>query len=92
MKKENATMPTPNCDLVKTSREPRSQLQTCGEFLEFIKGRFVLCVHPALGREGLHRPARINEEKILAEFFGVDLDALDREKRAILESIREARR
>jgi len=77
---------TPNCDRL---REVQPESQLCGEFLEFLTRRFIFCMGPPLGHDGDYfRPSLVDAEKLLAEFFGVDLEGLEREKRAILESIR----
>ena len=78
---------TPNCDLLLRV-QPQSQL--CGEFLEFLQSKFILCVDPPLGHAGgyFRAAAAVSSEKLLAEFFGIDSEGLEQEKRAILESIR----
>ena len=64
--------------------------QACGEFLDWLQTKG-LC----LGRWDKHDetliPAQANRTKLLAEFFEIDLDVLEAEKRDMLDSIRKTR-
>ena len=64
----------------------REQSQAIGEFLEWVnteKG-WMLGVYEG---ERMY-PASYSINALLAEFFGIDPDLLEREKRAMLESLR----
>lgn len=69
----------------------RDRSQVCGEFLEWLQGRYTLCRLPTpirLRKNRYYRPARINIEELLADFFGVDLDEIEKERRMLLEVLR----
>ncbi|MEW6049253.1 MAG: hypothetical protein AB1609_22745 [Bacillota bacterium] len=79
---------TPMLDKMRAVRE-RSQL--IGEFLEWLEGKgYILCCRTQ-GEEMRfpYLPARKSIEELLAEFFEVDLDAAEREQRAVLEWVRQ---
>lgn len=59
--------------------------QAIGEFLDF--GPYVLC-EPDPNQEGRYRACHKSIGRILADWFGVDADELEREKRRMLEVLR----
>ena len=63
--------------------------QTCGEFVDFLeeKGIYLAEYDTKDERNRLYR-WRGRMTKLLAEFFEIDEDALEREKQAMLEKIR----
>lgn len=65
----------------------KDQSQAIGEFLDWlddVKGvELVVLSHEGSGYDPFH----YSTERLLAEFFGIDLDAADREKRAILAEL-----
>lgn len=67
----------------------RDQSQVIGEFLEeFLPSQgIVLCENKEYYDEYL--PARKKTNELLAKFFGVDLDKLELEKRAMLDKLME---
>ena len=71
--------------------EVQEQSQICGEFLEFLQSRYVMFEVKAPREEPFYHGAGdyINAEKLLAEFFGIDLDEAERERNLLLEGIRE---
>jgi hypothetical protein len=75
----------PEHDKLRTIKD---KSQTIGEFLEWCEGQsFELCeVTPS----GNRWPITERREAILARFFEIDLDVLEREKRAMLKSVRKA--
>lgn len=79
--------PTPMLDRM---REVKGLSQALGEFLEWLDGRgYVICRRV----EGLcppvpYVPAEESVEALLAAYFGVDLEAAERERRAVLERVR----
>lgn len=71
-------------------REVQEESQLCGEFLEWLQGRFAM-FNKNTSREEAHYIGSgdyINIEKILAEFFDIDLAQAEKGKRLLLESIR----
>jgi hypothetical protein len=64
--------------------------QVIGEFMDWLLGRYVLCQykHPLHGDWPV--PQNVNIQKLLAEFFEIDLDKVDAEKKAMLEELRKA--
>jgi hypothetical protein len=67
--------------------------QAIGEFLEFlnISKKFWLC--QVGGEEGNHYffPASYDEQRLIGEFFGIDIDKLEEEKKSMLKTLREAK-
>ena len=67
--------------------EVKEQSQICGEFLEWLKSRYAMFdlranrVYPCFFGFGDY----INIEKILAEFFEIDLEEANKEKELLLE-------
>lgn len=67
----------------------REQSQAIGEFLEWLGAEKGLHVAQWMTEHEM-QPASYSAEKLLAEFFDIDLDKLEAEKRAILEAQRAA--
>lgn len=69
--------------------EIQEKSQICGEFLEFLQNKYAMfelkCKrdNPYFVGVGDY----INTETILAEFFGIDLEEAENERRAILENL-----
>jgi hypothetical protein len=72
----------------------QAQSQVIGEFLEWLTGtrELILAHYPILesnGKASAHLfPAPIKQAKLIAEFFGIDLTKLEKEKRAMLDILR----
>ena len=79
-----ATIATPECDKV-LSVSDKSQL--IGEFLEWLSLDGVVMSRWVKGSNKLS-PTHEGIEKLLARYFGVDLDERERELRAILAGLR----
>lgn len=81
------TIETP---MLERMREVQEESQLCGEFLEWLQGKFAMFKKRATEEEAYYIGSGeyINTEKILAEFFDIDLVQAEREKRLLLESIR----
>jgi len=80
----------PECERLKAVQE---QSQIIGEFLEWLgdeKGYFI-CTYGD-NAEFPQLPFLISDsrERLLAEFFGIDLDKVEKEKRALLEELRKS--
>ncbi len=78
------------------------QSQACGAFLDWIQGRYVLCQHHA-HRDECYNPggktvcgysdgelesSRVAVRTLLAEFFDIDLNKLEREKEDMLKQLK----
>ena len=75
----------PELDKMQAAR-PSSQI--IGEFLEAMESKgIVLCEYEG-GRHGCYNTINKSTEKILAEYFDIDLDKVDAEKKAILASLK----
>jgi hypothetical protein len=69
----------------------RERSQAIGGFLEWLQSRgYVLCFRAEGQHPGIpYLPAVKSIEELLAEYFGIDLDAAERERRAVLEWVRQ---
>jgi hypothetical protein len=78
---------TPNLD---KAHEVHKQSQAIGDFLEWV--RLASDTHErllfAFYRGDVLIPASYNIQQLLAEFFGIDYDAMERERWALLEYMR----
>lgn len=79
-------MQTPEHDKLMLVSE---KSQAIGEFLGWLRNskKIHLC---SIGADGEYYPSFLNINKVLAEFFGIDYEELENEKRHILEKIRES--
>lgn len=79
---------TPTLDKILEIQE---QSQLCGEFLEWLQEKYAMFDKKKKRDSGvfLGNGDYINIEKLLAEFFGIDLYAAAREKENILNNIKE---
>lgn len=76
--------PTPELDKMKALTE---KSQAIGEFIDLFlaeKG-MILCHETEVG----FLPCSVSIEKLLAEFFGIDLNKVEEERRAILEFLNQ---
>lgn len=84
---------TPELDKMKKIQEKSQEI---GYFLDWLNAEksWILC-KMFEGEEDNHThkgdylPAHFNIEKLLAEYFRIDLQKVEKERRAILEAIRE---
>ena len=73
----------PECDKIVAVHD---QSQKLGEFLDWLREQgWELCEIWDDGWYPIHKPA----EQLLAEFFGIDLNKVEAERRALLEAIIE---
>lgn len=80
-------IPTPEIDKMHVVKD---RSQAIGEFIEWIrseKGWEIASYND--GGERLW-PVNTSIERLLAEFFGIDLDKVEKEKRALLNQLRRA--
>jgi hypothetical protein len=59
----------------------------CAEFLDFVLDKYVLSQYS--DDEEFPIPVNVNREKLLAEYFGIDLDKVEKERRKILEYLHQ---
>lgn len=61
----------------------------CGEFLDFICGRYILFDTSVPREQPVHIGSgdHINPEKLLAEFFDIDLEQVECERQQLLKSL-----
>lgn len=66
--------------------------QTIGAFLEWLNSEsgLEICTLIEGQIDDRFAPAGISIEKLLAQYFEIDLDKIEKEKRAMLDSIRAA--
>lgn len=75
--------------MLEKLRRVEGKSHLCGEFLDFIRSKYVL-FDPSIPREQFGYVGSgdyINPEKILADFFGIDLEKVEEERRQILKSL-----
>lgn len=75
---------TPECD---RRLEARGDTQVVGEFLAWADERCLLLC--SAGHAGRYWPDQRTTEQLIAEWKGIDLAEVDREKQALLEPARE---
>ena len=80
-----------NTPMLDRMLEVQENSQLCGEFLDFLLNRFSM-FDKKQKRESPYANVMgagdyINKEKLLAEFFDIDLEKTEKEKKMILESI-----
>lgn len=80
---------TPECERMAAVRE---KSQAIGEFLEWLREEKGWTIAEEYGNSDRLLPVRYSTEALLAEFFGIDLNKVERERRAILEGCRSTRR
>lgn len=70
----------------------KEQSQAIGEFLTWIQEEkgIVLCNYLGPGKiQDVYAPTDANIEKLLAEYFGINLNVLEQEKRQMLNEFRK---
>lgn len=94
---EETMSATPALDKMREANDKGSQ--QIGEFLDWLTGQgLMICAwheREAVGDTTMYTPSgwypiREPIEKMLARYFDVDLDAVEKEKRTLLEALREA--
>lgn len=76
--------------MLEEMRRIEGESQLCGEFFDFIRSKYVL-FDPSVSREQpgyIGSGDYINPEKLLAEFFGIDLKQAEEERQQLLKSIK----
>jgi hypothetical protein len=81
-----------NIDHIKPEVEKMSEVtgdsQTIGAFLDWLRNERGLAICEADEDTGYYYPYRATIEELLAEYFNIDLDRAEQEKRAILRRLR----
>lgn len=75
--------------MLEKLRRVEEKSHLCGEFLDFIRSKYVL-FDPSIPREQFAYVSSgdfINSEKLLAEFFDIDLEQAEEERQQILKSL-----
>ena len=70
-------------------KEIQDQSQIIGEFLEWLGYEHEYFICEKLGQLQEWYPISQNHQKLLAQFFDIDLDKLEQEKRQMLEELRK---
>ena len=82
-------VPTPECDKMVAIRD---KSQIIGEFIDWLTSEkgYTIAELDQEAEEGYQNyyPVSYSMEKLLAEFFEIDLNKVEAERRAILEAIR----
>ena len=88
-------IPCPECDKIIAVK---NESQKIGEFLGWLGSEKNLTICRWVGEDedddigGRFYPEHLDVQKLLAEFFGIDLNKVEEEKRSLLEEIRNAGR
>lgn len=69
----------------------QKESQTCGEFFNFLQSKYDFCIfdEDEDGEVG-YRRVFVDVHNELGEFFGIDIDELEKEKQHMLETLRNA--
>lgn len=68
----------------------KDESQVIGEFLEWLRSEKGWSICKPYKNTDLFEPTIFSTEKLLAEYFGIDLDRLDDEKRTMIEELRKS--
>lgn len=82
---------TPNLDKIKSLQD---QTQLCGEFLEWLQNKYAMFERNITREDPFYVGTGdyINVEKVLAEFFEINLAEAEKEKEFLLEMIRKEKK
>lgn len=69
--------------------ELKEKSQTCGEFLEWLQGKYAIFRKDETKTEPIYTGVGdfVDTEKILAEFFRIDLKEAEKEKEQLMRSV-----
>lgn len=83
MAKKKKEIPAPECDKMLAIHEDSQKI---GEFIEWLGEQGMeICVDCM---DGEYTPLRKTREQLLAEYFDIDLEKVEQERRKILKSLR----
>jgi len=80
-----STEPYPECEKVANVKD---KSQAIGEFLEWLRIEKGIIMCERRGESDSLVPSFLRNEQLLADFFDIDLDLVEKEKRAMLEELR----
>lgn len=83
---DTTTTTTPALDSIQKARDEGSEV--IGAFLEWLQTQGLDICSP--DDWGDMQPERLTSEQMLARYFNIDLDAAEREREALLASLRAA--
>lgn len=67
--------------------------QAVGEFLDWLNTKYYICREATENDEGQHfMPLSKSTEQLLAEYYKIDLEKLEKEKMQVLENFRKQNR
>lgn len=77
--------------MLEKLKKVEGEAHLCGEFLDFIRSKYVLFDSHIPREQSFYTGSGdyINEEKLLAEFFGIDLGQVEEEKQQILKFLHQ---
>lgn len=94
LSKVRINVKTPECD---KAVKIRNKSQSIGEFIEWLRDEKKVILASKMPIEDFEdeeietlAPAYYNLDSLLAEFFGIDLNKIEKEKRELLEAVRKA--
>jgi len=66
--------------------------QACGEFIEWLGGKGICLASYQVNEHGVNELFSVNDDiqKLLAEFFEIDLQLIQEEKEQMFEALRKA--
>lgn len=69
-------------------KQVQEKSQICGDFLEWLQIKYIICESNEYPSESsqIYTPAQINIQNILAEYFDINLDEVEKEKLKLLQS------
>lgn len=67
----------------------KDRSQACGEFLDWLREEKHVLLHVYDKSLDMYYPLLQSNEKLLAEFFDIDMDVLEQEKRMMLDMLRK---
>ena len=80
--------PTPECDKIITVSEAASTIGTFLEWLLYEKGYVFAEFEENLSMDDRLVSARVDIQRLLAEYFNIDLDKAEQERMVILDELR----
>jgi len=80
-----------NYPMLEKMKAITNESQICGQFLEWLQTKYFMISHEERFNEAyvsVGFSSFINIEKLLAEYFDIDLEEAEREKRELLDQIK----
>lgn len=88
--KEKRNMKKENVPTLERILKLQEQSQVCGEFLTWLQKKYAMFERKISRKEPVYYGTGdyINTEKVLAEFFNIDLEEAEAEKEQLLRKVR----